>query len=314
MTSLIVYTGDAFPSPYHNALIFVDGSKGCAYYFPRGEDGKVDFSQAPHTWLYSIGLITDIAQGPDRVIYLADHKKGRVLRISPSGIGRVPEASFSASVETGPSPLAVVFNAEASTAGPRDTIVEYAWDFEGDGVMDARIIDGEPIVKHVYPTQGIYAATLNIIDSEGLSATESIAIVVDPSFRVDIFPPSGEWCFSDHIKYAVHFDEGSSNARPNISWAIQALSCDGIDCQGSEKSETSGYFVAIPHLSPVNLQFTLTLSHDSWTVPIQRHFETSPMRYEFKIMSNRLPLQFYMVTCFVKESNASLRLCAVLAN
>jgi len=87
-----------------------------------------------------------------------------------------PTATASASVTSGPAPLAVSFN-----GGGRDTdgtIVSYQWTF-GDGGSS-----GLPAPDHTYADAGIYVATLTVTDDGGATATANVTITVTA-------PPSG---------------------------------------------------------------------------------------------------------------------------
>ncbi len=70
--------------------------------------------------------------------------------------------------------LTVTFNA-SSSYDPDGSIVSYAWDF-GDGANTT----GE-VVSHTYSRPGNYTVTLTVTDDDGLTATTSKTIRVQPS-------------------------------------------------------------------------------------------------------------------------------------
>ncbi|MBL0927112.1 MAG: matrixin family metalloprotease [Phycisphaerales bacterium] len=68
------------------------------------------------------------------------------------------------------------------------TIVNYEWDFDGDGVFDAT---ASPQAQTQYFSNGLYPVTLRITDSNGLSATDTIQVtVVGAVTRVDSVTPT----------------------------------------------------------------------------------------------------------------------------
>ncbi|MBD3270087.1 PKD domain-containing protein [Candidatus Peregrinibacteria bacterium] len=71
---------------------------------------------------------------------------------------------------TGTVPFEVSFSGASST-DPDNNIVEYQWDFDGDGTFDA---NGET-VKYIYQNPGVYNASLNVTDAAG---NESGAVMV----------------------------------------------------------------------------------------------------------------------------------------
>jgi PKD repeat protein len=81
-----------------------------------------------------------------------------------------PIADFTFSPSSGAVPLAVAFDASASSS-PNGSIVTYNWDF-GDGTTDTGI---NPV--HYFYNPGTYAVTLAVIDLTGKSSTKTVSIV-----------------------------------------------------------------------------------------------------------------------------------------
>lgn len=80
-----------------------------------------------------------------------------------------PIANISTDTTSGLIPLAVSFDASASSA-TEGGIVSYAWDF-GDGYSDVGVTS-----SHNYATAGTFTATLTVTDSIGQSTTTSVQI------------------------------------------------------------------------------------------------------------------------------------------
>ncbi|MEO8128061.1 MAG: glycoside hydrolase family 44 protein [Bryobacteraceae bacterium] len=96
------------------------------------------------------------------------------LLVLPAGgapVNRPPVASFTAAPASGTAPVAVSFDASASS-DPDGTIASYAWTF-GDGGTGT----GKTTV-HTYSAAGSFTATLQVTDNAGASASTSKTIVV----------------------------------------------------------------------------------------------------------------------------------------
>ena len=85
---------------------------------------------------------------------------------------QAPTASFTATPSTGAAPLAVAFDANAST-DPDGTIVSYAWDF-GDGTTGTGVT-----ANHTYATVGAFTAQLIVTDDSTTSDTFTVDIAVN---------------------------------------------------------------------------------------------------------------------------------------
>jgi PKD repeat protein len=84
--------------------------------------------------------------------------------------------NFTASTTAGNAPLAVQFNHAAATTQPGG-ILAYAWDFDGDNVVDSTA----PNPQFTYSQCGTYTVSLTVVDANGpLTETKSNFIVVDP--------------------------------------------------------------------------------------------------------------------------------------
>lgn len=74
---------------------------------------------------------------------------------------------------SGQAPLQVAFDATQST-DPNNDIIEYKWDFNGDGVIDAN----GATTSYVYTTAGTYNATLTAVDAAGHEANTTVVVNV----------------------------------------------------------------------------------------------------------------------------------------
>jgi hypothetical protein len=85
-----------------------------------------------------------------------------------------PTAVLSAAPSTGFAPLHVEFDASGSN-DPDGTIVDYAWDPEGDGSFDTST-GLSPLFSFDYPAPGIYAPAVRVTDADGLTGSGTTAV------------------------------------------------------------------------------------------------------------------------------------------
>jgi sugar lactone lactonase YvrE len=112
-----------------------------------------------------VGVAADAAGN----VFIGDQDNHRVRKVSTVP----PTASFTANPTSGPVPLAVAFDASASTH-PGGAITNYAWDF-GDGQAGAGAQ-----VNHTYNAVGVYTVVLTVTAQSGGQASVSQVITVTP--------------------------------------------------------------------------------------------------------------------------------------
>jgi len=105
----------------------------------------------------------------------------QIVATQPGG-NQHPDASFTATPTNGTAPLAVSFNASAST-DPDGSITSYAWNY-GDGVTGSGITS-----SHTYNAAGTYTAMLTVTDNQGAVGTAVEIITVSGGGGGDTSPP-----------------------------------------------------------------------------------------------------------------------------
>lgn len=93
------------------------------------------------------------------------------VRVEARATVRPPTASFTATPATGPAPLLTTFDATNSGVGDYP-LAGFAWSF-GDGSTGSG-----PVVTHSFATSDQYAVVLVVTDTFGLSATNSLLVLV----------------------------------------------------------------------------------------------------------------------------------------
>lgn len=118
-----------------------------------------------------------------------------------------PEASNN--IVTGQAPFDVIFDASQSQDA-NNNIIEYSWDFDGDGSAD----DANAVTSHRYENPGTYNVSLTVTDATELSTRSQIVVQVEsPGLRAQLTadPVAGI------VPLTVRFDaSGSSYPDGNI--------------------------------------------------------------------------------------------------
>jgi len=106
------------------------------------------------------------------------------LQLSP------PTADFIADVNSGTSPLPVMFDASSSsdTGGNNNGIALYHWDFDNDGSIETSTAD--PITSYTFTQSGVYDVTLTVEDIDGQTDQVSYQVAVLPGIRVGYVGPT----------------------------------------------------------------------------------------------------------------------------
>ncbi|MFC4097448.1 PQQ-dependent sugar dehydrogenase [Euzebyella saccharophila] len=142
----------------------------------------------------------DIDVGPDGKMYILAYGagccpdnvgSGKLIRVDYTGIttNSPPNVVLETDVTNGPLPLTVNFTGDATTDPNGDTPLNYAWDFEVDGTVDATTAN----VSHTYTEAGTYTAQLKVDDGKGGVGSKTVTIFAGNSTaNFDFaYPPDG---------------------------------------------------------------------------------------------------------------------------
>gem|GEM_PF-7041189 len=128
-----------------------------------------------------------------------------------------PKAFFTFGPEEPYAGQEVSFDASGS-GDPDGEIVEYAWDFDGDGVTDAEGVR----VTHAYEKPGTYTVKLTVTDENGAKATGEREIVVKE--REEVFVPKEVWGLiigiSDYEAEGLDLDCARADAEAMYEWLM----------------------------------------------------------------------------------------------
>jgi cytochrome c len=152
--------------------------------------------------------------GPDGALYTLEYGDGffletpeaQLARIDYVGGGnRTPVPQVSAEPTNGATPLTVQFSSEG-TSDPDGDRLKYRWDFEADGKVDSR----EPNPTFTYEENGVFNATLQVIDEGGKAASASVEIIVGNETPVVelVQPVEGQpFQFGDTVTFEVQITD-----------------------------------------------------------------------------------------------------------
>ena len=123
----------------------------------------------------------DLELGPDGALYVIEwgtdyggyNENAQIVRLDYyDAKQRPPVAQATAEPASGPTPLRVDFSGKAYHSQDGESSLDYAWDFDGDGQVDAR----GPTSTFTYAQPGAYTARLIVTDAAGLRDTAEVAL------------------------------------------------------------------------------------------------------------------------------------------
>lgn len=167
-------TGLGWPTGYQN--VYMHGDYGGAWIkrFTFNDQQQpvsvADFGGA-------LGAVVFMNQGPDGALWYVKFETNAIWKISPIGVTNLPPvASGTQTVQYGPGPLQVGFNASASS-DPENGPLTYSWNFGDSGTGTG------PSVNHTFtpgnsqPTS--YTVTLTVTDNGGLTNQTTLLVSVN---------------------------------------------------------------------------------------------------------------------------------------
>jgi glucose/arabinose dehydrogenase len=151
----------------------------------------------------------DLEFGPDGSLYVLEYGNGwgesnddsGLYRIDYVAANRAPAVVARSTVDSGPLPLTVGFDA-SGTVDPDGDALAYAWDFTGDGVADA----SGPAATWTFTEPGQYNARVTVTDAHGAVAVGNVPVTAGntrPSVVLEA-PADGGWSeFGEAVPFRV---------------------------------------------------------------------------------------------------------------
>lgn len=165
-----------------------------------------------------------------------------------SPVNSAPTASFSASPTSGTAPLAVNFDASASTDD--NGITSYSWDF-GDGSLGNGVN-----TSHSYTNPGQYVATLTVSDQEGLTNSTTQNILVQSANNGNCFAELNGQVVIEAEDFS-RVNPGSGNAA-GTSWTVIGES-DASGASAVEAGPNTGLWTGL-NLNGPRLDYDIEFS------------------------------------------------------
>ena len=219
-----------------------------AYHWDFNNDGVVDASgqvvthSFPSPGVYTVRL---------RVVDDQGASDDEVKTVNVVVLNQPPVAQFTFSPASPAPGEWVQFDASASY-DPDGTIVDYRWDFDGDGVMDAT---GQTAF-YSYAAPGVYSVRLVVTDNQGASDDEVKSVVVAAPNR----PPVAQFTISPSpalVGAPVTFNASSSYDPDGFITDYR------WDLNGDGTIDASGQITSYTYFTPGTYQVTLYVTDNA---------------------------------------------------
>ena len=173
--------GGTFPPMYSKALFFADRLRSCIWALLPGADGLPKRgSVIPFAGMAT--RATDLEVTPTGDLLYIDQTADTVQRIRYTVANQLPTAVATADVTTGGAPLKVKFSGLGSTDPDTVDVLTYAWDLDGDNLLDDSTL-AQP--TFTFETPGTHTVTLQVTDTRGGTALATVKVtVLDSGIRI----------------------------------------------------------------------------------------------------------------------------------
>ncbi len=223
-------TGGAFvpdgvwPASFDGAYLF--GDYTCGKIFLLTRNGGGGFTRTEFT--DDVGAVVNMTFGPSpqgQGLYYTNYTNGgQVRRIeSTASVNRPPTARMTATPRSGAVPLAVSFDASASSdPDPGDTL-SYSWNF-GDG--SPPLTTTGPVTSHSYGVAGTYTATLVVRDDHDAASPATTARIdpgnTPPHVTIDAPTTAQRFAVGETITLSATANDAEDGALApaNLSWRV----------------------------------------------------------------------------------------------
>ena len=282
------YSGGPYPPAYDGALFFGDRSRRCIWAVLRRSSTLPDTTRI-QTFLANAANPVDLQIGPGGDLFYADFDGGTVRRIRYTAANQPPTAVAQASPTSGPTPLTVQFDANASSDADPGEVLTYSWDLDGDGNADATT--SRP--TFTYTTAGTYVAKLTVTDPHGATATDTVTISpgnTPPQATIEAPASTFTWAVGDTIAFRGSATDAQDGTLPAsaLSWSMIMHHCPS-NCHTHPIQDfngvASGSMAAPDHGYPSYLELRLTAT-DSRGLQDVRSLRLDPKTVDLAMRSS----------------------------
>lgn len=183
------YEGDKkLPVAYDEKVFIYDWMRGWMKAVTLNQDGSYQ-KMEPFASDIRLNNLIDMELGPNGQLYLLEYGTGWFVQNDDSGLSvieynpgnRAPKINeLSSNVSSGKSPLTVELTVDA--VDPENEKVTYKWNFGNEEMKTTK----EPKVSYTYTEPGMYKASVEVTDKEGLATTSGIVNIVSGNTRPEI--------------------------------------------------------------------------------------------------------------------------------
>ncbi|HEU5146784.1 MAG TPA: carbohydrate-binding protein, partial [Chryseosolibacter sp.] len=198
------------PSDFHQGFFYFDFNTSKIWVVKMDANGNVLSNQRFAENVITGSGFIDLKIGPDGQLYILEYGAGccpqnvgtgKLVRVDFTGIdsNKAPEVSVSTNTISGPVPLTVDFSS-VGTSDPDGDALNFEWDFQSDGVVDAT--DANP--SFTYTVAGTFSALLRVTDSKGVTSAKSVLIYPGNSaatFMLNYPPDGGMFSWEDEVRF-----------------------------------------------------------------------------------------------------------------
>ena len=153
-------------------------------------------------------------------VVAADNSAATVNALSVRTINpdnSAPVAALDASADEGTAPLSLDFDASDST-DIDGSIIEYAWDWEDDGIYDG--FSDSPQVSHQYLSSGQLTARVRVTDDQFARATATVQLDINAAPAAVIFPSPADAQLYDIIYFDATGSSDTDGVIASVSWDL----------------------------------------------------------------------------------------------
>ena len=207
------------PAYYDGTLFMYEWASNWIKEVKLDEDGNI---LKINPFLDSMEFIRPISMqfGPDGSLYVlewgsgfwGDNDDARVVRIDYVRGVQAPVPRIEAAPTNGAAPLEVHFSGRDSFDPDPGSVLDFAWDFTGDGEIDAT---GAEVV-FTYEASGDYVAQLTVSDAEGNQGVAQVPIAVGntvPQIEIVRPPDGGFFSWGEVVDFEIRaFDPEDGTA------------------------------------------------------------------------------------------------------
>ena len=238
-----------WPAYYDNVPLFYEWTRDYIKEFRLDADRDEVVSINDVLGSFDLQNPIDVEFGPNGSLYVLNYGNGyfgqnqpgaelvRIDYVGPSGPGprgnHAPAVTVSADDINGLTPHTVNFTAAVSD--PEGQRLRYRWDFDADGKVDSH----EANPTYTYTENGVFRATLTVIDQFGRSSSDYVEILVGntPPVVEFVTPQEGDsFSFGDAVRYEVRVtdDQPVDCSRVQVTYVL------GHDTHGHPQTTASG--------------------------------------------------------------------------